>query len=252
MIIHFEDHLRPHIEADPNGGCWLWAGQKMGADSRYGRFPIGPRKGRAAHSVVWECLVGPIPENWAIRRLCGVQLCVNPQHMRLVETPPAPKAIFDDEDADLAAICTSSATGANGARYAAVTAGPMKKKLSHRLILSRKLGRDLVAGEDVDHVDGDTLNNRRSNLRLATRSQNNGNRRKGPKPTSSRFKGVSLHKAKGCRRVFWAAYVTKDRHREFLGLFVEEEAAARAYDKAAARVFGEFALLNFPAAERAA
>lgn len=95
----------------------------------------------------------------------------------------------------------------------------------------------------VDHRDGDGLNNRRENLRRATDVQNarNGRQRK----HSSRFKGVTWNKA-GRR---WRAQIG----RTYLGQFEDEEVAARVYDGAARRSFGEFAALNFPGPnERAA
>lgn len=104
----------------------------------------------------------------------------------------------------------------------------------HRFIL------DAPAGMDVDHIDGDGANCRRSNLRLATHAQNQRNYTKCKKPTSSRFKGVFK------KRGIWAARIKHNRKTIFLGSFVVEEDAARAYDAAAKRLFGEFAKPNFP------
>jgi HNH endonuclease len=93
---------------------------------------------------------------------------------------------------------------------------------------------------EVDHRDGNSLNNQRGNLRVATRSQNNQNRR-GNKTGSSRFKGVSWHRP----RQRWQSYIKRDGKTRCLGYFTNEEDAARAYDLAATRCFGEFAALNF-------
>jgi hypothetical protein len=92
---------------------------------------------------------------------------------------------------------------------------------------------------DVDHVNGNTLDNRRANLRYATRSQNNANRHARSKGTSP-YKGV-------CWRPIpkrWKAYIKKDRRQIHLGYFSTQEAAARAYNDAALRLFGAFARLN--------
>lgn len=94
----------------------------------------------------------------------------------------------------------------------------------------------------VDHRNGDGLDNRRDNLRLATRGQNVCNKIKTRKKTSSKFIGVSFDKRSG----LWAAYVGHLRKKIFLGYFDSEIAAARAYDKAALEYHKEFARLNFP------
>lgn len=93
----------------------------------------------------------------------------------------------------------------------------------------------------IDHIDGDPLNNRRSNLRPATKSQNGANARKNPGKTS-RYKGVFW----GRERSGWQAKITVERQQVCLGRFANEEDAALAYDLAAREAFGEFALTNFP------
>jgi hypothetical protein len=107
-----------------------------------------------------------------------------------------------------------------------------------------QLHRDLMKapkGLLVDHRNNDGLDNRRANLRLATPSQNNQNRRKTRSKTSSRFLGV--HFVKSSRR--WAAYTKYQGKKVWLGSFDNEIDAARDYDEAASRFHGEFARLNF-------
>ncbi|MCR5876956.1 HNH endonuclease signature motif containing protein [Phenylobacterium sp. J367] len=106
--------------------------------------------------------------------------------------------------------------------------------LMHRLILNADLG--LV----VDHISGDTLDNRRSNLRLATRRQNNANKHR--VWSAAGFRGV-CHTPLSRVRPFKAQI-----NSQYLGQFETAEAAARAYDKAARELYGEFASLNFPEA----
>ena len=104
----------------------------------------------------------------------------------------------------------------------------------HRVIL------DAPAGIQVDHINGDGLDNRRCNLRLATRSQNGSNRRS-KLGSSSSYLGVSLR-----RNGTWRAQIAKHGKTVWLGAFKLEEDAARAYDEAAKAMHGEFARLNFP------
>lgn len=111
----------------------------------------------------------------------------------------------------------------------------------HRVVLARMLERDLVRSEKVDHRDGNPLNNRRENIRLATHAQNVQNR-KGLLGSSSPYKGVSWSKRSGC----WIASIKGNGRRVDLGYFDNEHDAARAYDIAARQQYGEFAFLNFP------
>jgi hypothetical protein len=91
----------------------------------------------------------------------------------------------------------------------------------------------------IDHRNGCGLDNRRCNLRFATRIEQAGNMRKHD-GTSSRFKGVSLKK--GRKRNKWVAQL-RPKH---LGIFKSEYEAALAYDRAARERYGEFANCNFP------
>lgn len=96
----------------------------------------------------------------------------------------------------------------------------------------------------IDHINGDRLDNRRSNLRPATFSQNMANRAGWSK---TGYRGVSVHKQSGK----YQAFVRKDGKNRHLGLFDEAEDAARAYDNAAWEIWGEYARLNFPRTEPA-
>jgi hypothetical protein len=98
------------------------------------------------------------------------------------------------------------------------------------------------AGLLVDHRNGDTLDNRRDNLRLATHSQNQANKGKTSINTSSRFIGVHFRKRSGR----WAATIRNEGKKVWLGSYKDEKEAARAYDEAAKKFHREFARLNFP------
>lgn len=111
---------------------------------------------------------------------------------------------------------------------------------SHSVLMHRQI---MATDSKVDHRDGDGLNNRRSNLRVATLLQNNANRRK-IGTFSSRFKGVSWSKEE--RK--WIAVVRKTQNgvkkTYMLGFFRDETEAAIAYNRKALMLFGEFARLN--------
>jgi len=93
--------------------------------------------------------------------------------------------------------------------------------------------------QQVDHINSDGLDNRRSNLRFCTTSQNMQNQRK--THGTSRFKGVCWHKQR-CR---WQASIVINSTFRYLGLFDSQYDAAEAYDIEARNYFGEFARLNF-------
>ncbi len=93
----------------------------------------------------------------------------------------------------------------------------------------------------VDHIDGNGLNNRRANLRVCTNQQNMRNIRKKP-GASSIYKGVYHDK----RRDTWSAKICCGRKSTHIAVFATEIEAARAYDRKARELFGEFARLNFP------
>lgn len=96
----------------------------------------------------------------------------------------------------------------------------------------------LAPGERGDHINGNTLDNRRANLRRATVTQNNMNRRM-RKDNASGFKGVGFHKQK--QR--WTAEIMANGKRYKLGYFRSPEDAHAAYCEAAKRLHGEFARL---------
>lgn len=116
---------------------------------------------------------------------------------------------------------------------------PGKKKRTQRLhaLLMPECKR-------VDHINGNGLDNRRCNLRPATRSQNGGNRGKQITVSASKFKGVSRKNGKWKLKWRWQAYIGGVGRRMHLGYFTSELEAARAYDAAAVRLFGEFARTN--------
>jgi hypothetical protein len=96
----------------------------------------------------------------------------------------------------------------------------------------------------IDHFNRNGLDNRRTNLRLATRAQNTCNCKK-RKGCSSRFKGVCFHK-NSRRQNPWDSYINVNGQRISLGCYMTEVEAAKVYDRAAREYHKEFAQLNFP------
>lgn len=88
----------------------------------------------------------------------------------------------------------------------------------------------------IDHINGDSLDNRRSNLRYCTYSQNLMNTHK--VRSASGYKGVYRHRKR------WYAHITLNGRRFYLGLFKTPQDAAHAYNAKAKELFGEFACLN--------
>lgn len=104
----------------------------------------------------------------------------------------------------------------------------------HREIMERVLGRPIEVGLKVDHINGNTLDNTRENLRVATHAQNIHNAKRHRSNTSG-YKGVQKHK-KG-----WEAAIRVNGKLIHLGVFTDPAEAHEEYKKAAIAHFGEFA-----------
>ncbi len=114
-------------------------------------------------------------------------------------------------------------------------------RINNKNIQLTHLLLDVPEGMLVDHINGNPLDNRRSNLRLATHGDNQANMGMSRHNTSG-YKGVSFRKERGKYR----AYISLDDKYVHLGHFDTDVDAARAYDEAARFYFGEFACVNFP------
>lgn len=148
--------------------------------------------------------------------------------MKVLFLPGQQQCFVDDEDYD-------SLIGkwtVNDSGYAVRWNNNLKlNQRMHRVIL------DAPIGLDVDHIDGNRLNNQRSNLRIATRNMNNGNRNV-RQDSISGIKGVRFYQNK------WQARIVQNYKEIHLGRFNTAGEAARAYNQAALIYFGEFAKLN--------
>ena len=146
-------------------------------------------------------------------------------------------SLVDDADYDYLNQFKWKANNFNGKFYAVrtfmISKGNQSIVLMHRDIM--KPNKGFV----IDHVDGDTLNNLKDNLRICTHGENLRNQ-KINKNNKSGFKGVYFCK----QRNKFRAEIKKDRQKYFLGLFIDPKDAASAYNKAAIKFHGEFAHLN--------
>ena len=112
------------------------------------------------------------------------------------------------------------------------------------VILMHRLINNTPDGLFTDHINRNKLDNRRSNLRTVTRSQNKANSPSYNKKKSSKFKGVYYEVHKNGDYKYWVASIQKEGKQTRIGIFKNELSAAKAYNKKAKELFGEFALLN--------
>lgn len=156
-----------------------------------------------------------------------------------VPLPQGYEAVIDTADVDLVGqfnwFILARPHTVYAARNRSRSEGPRGLALMHRLILSPPKGMT------VDHINRNGLDNRRSNLRLATQAQNNANTGLRRNNTSG-AKGVD-RQAHASR---WRAQITVNGKAKFLGLFGTFDEASDAYAKAAAEHFGDFAFVPHP------
>jgi hypothetical protein len=145
-------------------------------------------------------------------------------------------SLVDTDDADrVAEYKWHPQRTAEGRLYAKANAKPRVNGTQTTLFLHRFI-LGFPDGE-VDHINGDGLDNRKANLRVASRAQNAANR---PAQRGRRLKGVYPNRS-GTR---WRAQAKVNYRAHYLGTFDTEEEAALAYDEFAAETWGEFAHLN--------
>ena len=164
------------------------------------------------------------------------------------------ETIIDDEDYEKIVEAIKYKNGKPGKWYAHRTcagsgyyafAGDHRKSM-HRIIM------DPPKGLYVDHINGNTLDNRKENLRICTHSQNCQNKKLN-RTSASGYKGVHKVKSRNLKKPFQAYIRVPDWRKKGLeggpirlGYYATAEEAARVRDKKAKELHGEFAYLNFP------
>jgi len=156
--------------------------------------------------------------------------------MKTIPLTQGKVALVDDEDFEALSAYKWQTERRFDGSWCAVRVGRWDRG-RHKVYMPRQIMCP-PPGVVVIHVDGDYLNNRRSNLRLCTYSEIR--QRASSELHSSRYKGVSRHK--GSRA--WQAAIMKERKCYHLGYFDDERQAAEAYNAAARDLYGEFAYQN--------
>ncbi|MGD2095085.1 MAG: HNH endonuclease [Phycisphaerales bacterium] len=131
--------------------------------------------------------------------------------------------------------------GRHNSTFYAIRGKWYKKRKKQMTTMMHRVIMNTPEGMFVDHINHNGLDNRKANLRLATRAENNRNVRCLKKNNSSKYRGVWHDK----RYNKWRAQISINRKKKHLGYFKDEKEAGMAYDKAAKKYYGEFAILNF-------
>jgi len=156
-------------------------------------------------------------------------------YMKRIELTRGKYALIDNEQYDLISLfrwCYVPACRG----YAVVKlyiCGKQYQIYMHRLVMNA------IEGVSVDHIDGNGLNNQKSNLRICTHQENIMNQKK-QENRASIYKGVSFHG----QNKNWYAYIKINQKKKHIGCYDTEEEAAEAYNKEAVKLFGRFANLN--------
>lgn len=165
----------------------------------------------------------------------GIPILIRGDIMRSIDLTQGFYTIVDDEDYEwVSQLALMAHKGRTGGYYAVFREGRKIFRL-HRAIMKRqgkRLGKRLV-----DHRNGDTLDNRRENLRVCNHAQNSANQ-KLRTDNKLGLKGVCQKGSK------YQCYIQKDKRRKYLGTFNCPYEAARVYDSFAIEYFGEYARTN--------
>jgi hypothetical protein len=158
------------------------------------------------------------------------------EDVRFIPLTQGKFAIVDADDYERLATYKWCASQSGNRIYA------VRRRQNRTITMQRQI-MNAPEGLLVDHIDGNSLNNRKSNLRLCSAHQNACNRRP-RRNSSSKYKGVSWYK----RDKKWQVQIYYNARTIHLGRFDDEVEAALVYDRKATELFGEFAYLNFPGA----
>lgn len=217
-------HSTPNDNSIPYGYCHCGCGEKTGIAEKSARRDgwvkgepkrfINHHRRAIPSAVKWDTLLG----------------CYR------VELSGGHHALVDTQDIHKVATSRWCATKFGHSWYASRNTEVGGVGLLHRLIM------DAPDNLVVDHISGDSLDNRRANLRLCTKAENNRNRTVMQSTNTSGYRGVSWQTS----RQRYVAQIKLDRKPRNLGRFLCPIEAAIVRDMAAIAFHGEYAVLNFP------
>lgn len=239
--------------AKDRDACVLWPGTV----TKKGKPYVGPE---VCHRISWKHFKGSDPGRAWVRQSCGHKLCINPEHLIMQETKPVVPAIARRDpspriEGDIAFVPLTGGYEAIIDVDDVELVGQFRwfadmKYGGPRPVRDRKIGERVDGGSrkqslyrmlmnpppdmEIDHINGNPLDNRRSNLRICTHAENMRNRKIAP----GKVKGVQKRSGRYHASIR-ACGVTR-----YLGDFKTVKQAADAYDAAAREFHGEFASLN--------
>lgn len=137
MLTNLPERFQAKIEVQPDG-CWLWTGARN-PTARWAGYGVAWWKGanRLAHRLIYELLVGPVPEGLVLDHLCRVPICVNPEHLEPVTQEENRRrsaamggALWDGTVHGNAAVKAAAAACAKGHPWGP---NPVRDKRGHRV-----------------------------------------------------------------------------------------------------------------------
>jgi hypothetical protein len=153
--------------------------------------------------------------------------------MKYIKLTQGKHTIVDDEDFEF----LNQRKWHYDTRYATRTQWNKETKKETKIYMHRLILPDV---KEVDHINGNKLDNRKENLRACNRKQNSRNQSTQKRKKSSKYKGVIFDKS----RSKWRVELKKNQIRYYVGRFLTEKEAGLAYNEKAKELFGEFARLN--------